>query len=340
MPNDHGIADSLKELQSVAGDLLPATILSTTFPTVPVPPGMTLGAFATRAYVRSGVDLVYCDQAAQPVTLTGADGTYWLSISEDTWTDYAQWTRQYGTMYLTRPSSTQPADVDGLLVFCQLTVAGGAITVVTPIASRSTLAAAWRGLLALGTLATQNAGAVAITGGSVAGLSSVNTTLLGLSIAPDAGQVVNLAHNKGSGQHGMIVRPVGGDAGAYEIIFVNNAGTVVGSISSTSSATAFNTSSDARLKAAIAPLTGALDVIRALRPVQFRWQADGSQGHGFVSQEVMTVIPDAVSGLPDAVRPDGSVQPQQMDHSRLVVWLVGACQALAARVEALEARYA
>lgn len=194
MPNTHLVPDMLKEVQSIAADLLPATIISTSWPTVPVPPSLTLAAFATTGYVRDGTDLVYVRQAAQPVTLTGADGNYWLAVTVDTWTDYAQWTRQYGTHYAWRPNSTQPADVDGLLVIVQLTVAGGAITAVTPITSRATLAAAWRGLLALGTLATQNANAVAITGGTISGITSLSGVavagLYGLQVGDRVGNDV------------------------------------------------------------------------------------------------------------------------------------------------------
>ena len=120
------------------------------------------------------------------------------------------------------------------------------------------------------------------------------------------------------------------------MIFFNAANTYIGSITTTATATAYNTSSDVRLKESIAALVGALDVVRALRPVSFRWHADGSKGNGFLAHELMTVVPEAVTGLPDEVHEDGSIKPQQVDHSRLIVWLVGAVQELAARVTSLE----
>jgi hypothetical protein len=50
----------------------------------------------------------------------------------------------------------------------------------------------------------------------------------------------------------------------------------------------------------------------------------------------MHIVPSAVSGQPDEVNNDGSIKPQQVDHSRLVVFLVGAVQELLKRVETLE----
>jgi hypothetical protein len=52
------------------------------------------------------------------------------------------------------------------------------------------------------------------------------------------------------------------------------------------------------------------------------------------------VIPEAVTGEPNAVNDDGSIRPQGVDHSKLVPWLTAAVQALVARVETLEAHVA
>jgi hypothetical protein len=122
------------------------------------------------------------------------------------------------------------------------------------------------------------------------------------------------------------------------MVFANLAGSLVGSIFTTASATAYNTSSDARLKHAITPLTGALGVLQALRPVRFRWNADDSQGHGFLAHELQQVVPAAVTGLPDEVNEDGSIKPQQVDHSKLVPWLTSALQEAVAQMQALAAR--
>jgi Chaperone of endosialidase len=132
-----------------------------------------------------------------------------------------------------------------------------------------------------------------------------------------------------------------GDTGASApLVFLNSAAGTVGTITTTDSATAYNTSSDVRLKHAIATLAGALDRVRALRPVAFRWNADDSSGVGFLAHELQQHIPEAVTGEPDEVNDDGSVRPQGVDHSKLVPWLTSAVQALLARVETLEAQVA
>jgi len=76
--------------------------------------------------------------------------------------------------------------------------------------------------------------------------------------------------------------------------------TQVGSISVTSTATAYNTSSDYRLKENIAPMTGALATVSALKPCTYTWKVDGSVGQGFIAHELQAVVPDAVHGEKDA----------------------------------------
>ena len=141
-------------------------------------------------------------------------------------------------------------------------------------------------------------------------------------------------------QFGIYMRPSDTDTGNQALQFVNVAGTSVGDIVTTATATAYNTSSDVRLKHAITALTGALDVVQALRPVHFLWNATDEPGEGFLAHELMRHVPAAVTGEPDAVGPQGDIVPQGVDHSRLVPWLVGALQETLAQVQALTARVA
>ena len=181
-----------------------------------------------------------------------------------------------------------------------------------------------RSNLGLGTLATQNANAVAITGG--------NVTITGLAVNGDSVLTssfplgVNFDKTVG---HGIILRGTGTDTGGYHMLFMNAAGSIVGSVSTTASATAFNTSSDERLKEAVEALPDALSTIERLDPVRFRWKADGSVGHGLIAQEVQAVVPEVVSG-------DEATQTLGIDYSKLVPWLIGAVQDLAQQVKALQ----
>ena len=98
-------------------------------------------------------------------------------------------------------------------------------------------------------------------------------------------------------------------------------GSTVGTVSVTGSATAYNTSSDYRLKENIAPMTGALDKVAQLKPVTYKWKIDGSDGQGFIAHELQAIVPDAVVGDKDAVDAEGNPIYQGVDTSFLVATL-------------------
>jgi Concanavalin A-like lectin/glucanases superfamily/Chaperone of endosialidase len=162
---------------------------------------------------------------------------------------------------------------------------------------------------------------------------------LGVHQAPQADRAVTILHTRAS-EHGMVIQPNADSGAGNAVLFLNAAAATIGSINTNASATFYNTSSDQRLKHSIAPLVGALDRVRALRPVSYRWNVDDSADEGFLAHQLMTVLPHAVTGQPDAVHDDGSIKPQQVDHSKMVPWLVASVQELAAQVQALTARIA
>lgn len=132
--------------------------------------------------------------------------------------------------------------------------------------------------------------------------------------------------------------------GNYGLAFNNASGTNVGRIQIDSAATSFVTSSDYRLKENIAPMTGALAKVAALKPVTYRWKSDGSDAEGFIAHELAEVCPQSVSGSKDAVDADGNPVYQGIDTSFLVATLTAAIQeqqalitALTTRITALEA---
>jgi hypothetical protein len=112
----------------------------------------------------------------------------------------------------------------------------------------------------------------------------------------------------------------------------------VGNISVTTTATAYNTSSDYRLKEDAQPLVGGLARVNALKPSIYKWKVNGSTGEGFIAHELADVVPFAVTGEKDAVNEDGSINAQSVDMSRIVPILVAAIQELTARVKTLESR--
>ena len=113
---------------------------------------------------------------------------------------------------------------------------------------------------------------------------------------------------------------------------------IVGDISVTTTGTTFNSTSDYRLKEAVAPLSGGLARVNALKPSIYNWKSNGSTGEGFLAHELAEVVPAAVTGEKDAVNEDGSIKAQSIDMSRVVPILVAAIQELTARVQTLEAK--
>ena len=154
--------------------------------------------------------------------------------------------------------------------------------------------------------------------------------------------VVNTAGNTA-----LFRTTAGSDAGAalscartsngIQISF-HQSGSAIGSINTNGTATAYNTSSDYRLKENVAPMQNALDTVAQLNPVTYTWKADGSAGQGFIAHELQAVVPDCVTGEKDAVDAEGKPKYQGVDTSFLVATLVKAIQELTARVAELEAK--
>jgi hypothetical protein len=49
-------------------------------------------------------------------------------------------------------------------------------------------------------------------------------------------------------------------------------------------------------------MTGALDKVALLKPVTYKWNADGSDGQGFIAHELQEVVEGCVTGEKDATR--------------------------------------
>jgi hypothetical protein len=73
----------------------------------------------------------------------------------------------------------------------------------------------------------------------------------------------------------------------------------VGYIATDGSATQYSTASDYRLKEAVQPMTGALAKVALLKPVNYKWKVDGSDGQGFIAHELAEVVPNCVFGEKD-----------------------------------------
>ena len=127
---------------------------------------------------------------------------------------------------------------------------------------------------------------------------------------------------------------------SFHLSFANPNG-FVGSISTTGSGTAFNTSSDYRLKENVVELDGAIDRVKQLAPKRFNFIADADTTvDGFLAHEAQVVVPEAVTGTHDEVDKNGNAVMQGIDQSKLVPLLTAALKEAVAKIETLETQNA
>ena len=108
---------------------------------------------------------------------------------------------------------------------------------------------------------------------------------------------------------------------------------IVGSITNTTSATAFNTSSDYRLKENVVDITNGITRVKQLQPKRFNFIADADTTvDGFLAHEAQAVVPEAVTGEKDGEEMQG------IDQAKLVPLLTAALQEAIAKIETLEQR--
>jgi hypothetical protein len=204
----------------------------------------------------------------------------------------------------------------------------GAPTDLTPSQARTALE--------LGTMATQAANAVAITGGTIA-IGSATFSGGPLQVQAPSGFSSSFDNSNGSGS-GSCMGMNRSSSDGFAVAFYR-AGSGVGSINLTGAATAYNTSSDGRLK----PLREAFDagsIIDALEPVRHNWlQFPDTWAYGVIAQDVAAVFPAAVTKgdeSSDARPGDEGFSGWGVDYSKFVPLLIAEVKALRARLSALE----
>jgi hypothetical protein len=141
---------------------------------------------------------------------------------------------------------------------------------------------------------------------------------------------LNVTGNSSGSYYTMNIDELG--SGTQITVRINRSGTQVGSISTSASATAYNTSSDYRLKDNPQPLTGSGAFIDALKPKTWNWKADGSKGVGFIAHEVQEVSPGSVVGEKDGEQ----MQAMEYGSAEFIANIIAELQSLRARVATLE----
>jgi len=216
---------------------------------------------------------------------------------------------------------------------------------------------------------SQNDGATTNTGEILFATKNASGTLAErVRLTADGYLLINRT-NTASGSKAMIDFQDGGrglgiigpsSGGGSQAMHFYTGGSQVGSISLTTSATSFNTSSDYRLKENVVTDWDATTRLKQLKPSRFNFKADKDTTlDGFLAHEVSGIVPEAVSGDKDAmtkevlyvdgdeipkgkkvgdVKTPSQIEPQGIDQSKLVPLLVKTVQELEARITALESK--
>ena len=172
-----------------------------------------------------------------------------------------------------------------------------------------------------------NANMLFVDGGNNAVCVGTATQQATLTVAENqaSGFVAHFTNSNGNA-YGL-----GIDTGSGSQLFFYLGGANKGSIISNASGTAYNTTSDQRLKENIADADDAGSKIDSIQVRKFDWKTDGShQDYGMVAQELQTVAPEAVSA------PENPDEMMSVDYSKLVPMLIKEIQSLRQRVAQLE----
>ena len=148
------------------------------------------------------------------------------------------------------------------------------------------------------------------------------------------------------GTIGMIVTASSATGGDSHMQMFNPNGQV-GSIVTSGSGTAFNTSSDYRLKENEVAISDGITRLKTLKPYRFNFKVDkDTTVDGFFAHEVSSIVPEAITGTKDATETytddngdeQTRIKPQAIDQAKLVPLLTAALKEAVTKIEALEAR--
>ena len=135
-------------------------------------------------------------------------------------------------------------------------------------------------------------------------IDSSGAVAIGDSNPTRHGQTTKTLIYNGSGTTGDFALHVGrvGTGTENQVCFSNGYGKV-GSITTSGTSTAYNTSSDYRLKENVTDVTDGITRVKQLAPKRFNFIVDpDTTVDGFIAHEAQTVVPEAVTGTQDAMR--------------------------------------
>ena len=116
-----------------------------------------------------------------------------------------------------------------------------------------------------------------------------------------SGTALAQADSLGIDSNGIIYSARASGSATHAIFY--NGSSVVGSITTSTSATAFNTSSDYRLKENETNIIDGIDRLKQLSPYRFNFKASPDETvDGFFAHEVSDVVPEAITGTKDGMK--------------------------------------
>ena len=153
-------------------------------------------------------------------------------------------------------------------------------------------------------------------------------------VGTTAGFTSGLVCSDGGTSYVPFAAKVGTTANSTQIFF-NNPNGAVGSITTSGSATAYNTSSDYRLKQDLKDYNG-LDLVSAIKTYDYEWESDNTRAYGVMAHELAEVIPYVVNGEKDAIDEEGNIKAQGVDYSKLVPILIKGMQEQQIQIQNLQ----
>jgi hypothetical protein len=166
-------------------------------------------------------------------------------------------------------------------------------------------------------------------------ITSAGNVNIGVNTSTSIGSFAALSVKLGTGGNLDALAIKTGQNGLNTINWYNESTTYVSSIVINASSVSYNTSSDYRLKTDLKPFSG-LDLVYNINVYDFAWKSDGTRTHGVLAHELQEVLPNAVSGVKDAIDENGDIKNQGVDYSKLVPVLVKAIQELSAEINILK----
>lgn len=173
----------------------------------------------------------------------------------------------------------------------------------------------------------------------------------GSFVGATGGGVLNVIGSGSTYANGMVLR-VGVESRSSTnlvVFYTDTMGYVggtalgVGSITTNgTTAVAYNTSSDYRLKENVQDLQHSGSFIDGLQPREYTWKVNGERGVGFLAHELQAVSPMSVTGTKDEIDDEGKPVYQAVEYgsAELIAHMIAEMKDMRARLAAAESEIA